>query len=314
MKKIHQHLKKTIYALFAILAVFSPFASVAYGAVLYFEPARIDIGIGDEFSVDVYIDTEGERVNAFETNIVFSDTHLAFTDIISNDSIIDFWIERGHETAGTLSLSGIKTNGFRSVVDPFGVTTTAAKIATLVFEGKATGSSLLVLAGSKVLLNDGLGTPTATSNGASVPVRVFSSIAGGNQETPETGEDTTKPEPFQVYVEKSTLLPRGGDYVFFQSTDRESDIEYYEVKVGNDDWKRAESPYLLQTNFCPLEVQVKAVDRYGNERIAVTYTECLDENNQEVFVILALLVFLVLLFFIFILMRKRRRREEEGQS
>lgn len=311
MKNILLYFKKYLYVFFLGHALFFGVVPVAHSAILYLEPSSTNIGIGDDFSVDVFIDTEGELVNAVETHVVFSDTHLTFTDIISTDSVIDFWIERGRENEGIISLSGVKTNGFRSTIDPFAVDVTTAKIATLVFEGKTVGSNLLVLTRSRVLLNDGFGTPTVTTNGSSVPVRVFSSVTGGSSVAPVVPEDTSKPEPFQIYVEQASLLPKGGTYVFFQATDRESDIEYYEVKVGNNDWKRAESPYLLQPRYCPTLVQVKAIDRGGNERIAATSVECLGVNNREVLYVLIVLA--IFLFPLYVFMRKHRRKEKGSQ-
>ena len=54
-----------------VLMVLFGFAPATYAAVLYFEPSQSNVGIGDEFRVDVFVDTEGELINTFETNIVF---------------------------------------------------------------------------------------------------------------------------------------------------------------------------------------------------------------------------------------------------
>ncbi len=76
--------------------------------------------------------------------------------------------------------------------------------------------------------------------------------------------DSTPPEEFQPQIAEI----EGKKYLVFVSQDKTSGIEYYEVKEGKRDFKKAVSPYLLEDQSLKSKISVRAVDRAGNERLA----------------------------------------------
>ena len=92
--------------------------------------------------------------------------------------------------------------------------------------------------------------------------------------------DATPPEEFKPEIGQDPSIFEGKYFLSFATTDKTSGIDYYEVKEapkeilrlptgqGKRDWKRAESPYLLEDQYLKSKISVKAVDKAGNERIS----------------------------------------------
>jgi len=122
---------------------------------------------------------------------------------------------------------------------------------------------------SQVLLNDGLGTPAKlTIKGA-----VFT-ILPGIPEVPkeewqeELEKDNIPPEPFEIEIHRTPEIFEGKYFITFFTSDKQTGLDYFEVKEGKRNWEKAESPYLLEDQDLKSIIKVKAVDKAGNERLA----------------------------------------------
>jgi hypothetical protein len=80
-------------------------------------------------------------------------------------------------------------------------------------------------------------------------------------------KDKSPPEPFEMGVGRDPGIFDNKYFISFFATDRESGIDYYEVKEGDQTFVRAESPYLLKDQSLRSTIKVKAVDKAGNERL-----------------------------------------------
>ncbi|MCK4354831.1 four helix bundle protein [Candidatus Parcubacteria bacterium] len=80
--------------------------------------------------------------------------------------------------------------------------------------------------------------------------------------------DSTAPEQFSLEIAQDTSIFEGKYFIVFQSLDKQAGIDCYEIKEGEREWKRAESPYLLEDQTLQSIIKAKAVDKAGNERIA----------------------------------------------
>lgn len=76
--------------------------------------------------------------------------------------------------------------------------------------------------------------------------------------------DTTIPEPFELKTGKDPLVFEGKYFLSFAAQDKMSGIDYYEVKEGKGDWKKAVSPYLLEDQSLAKKIIVRAYDKAGN--------------------------------------------------
>src|SRR4030042_2646026 len=121
---------------------------------------------------------------------------------------------------------------------------------------------------SQVLLNDGLGTPAKLKTQGSI----FEIISKGEplreEWKKELSGDAVVPEPFTIVIQKDPAVFNGEYFIIFSTTDKQTGIDYYEVKECRDDWQNAESPYLLENQDLNSIIQVRAVDKAGNERMA----------------------------------------------
>lgn len=251
-----------------------PFSSKA--AVLYLEPAESDYYQGDTFVIDVRIDAEEECVNTIKADLEFPKNSLEVKDVSKGNSIISFWVkepEFSNET-GFISFAGGIPGGFCGILpgDP-GESNLLGKIIFKVREieplKEARPLKIQFLGTSQVLLNDGLGTLANLSFKKAVLT-----ILAGISETPrqewqeELEKDKVSPEAFKIEIHQEPSIFEGKYFITFYTADKQTGVDYYEVKEGKKDWKRTESPYVLENQGLNYIIKVRAIDKAGNERIA----------------------------------------------
>jgi hypothetical protein len=76
--------------------------------------------------------------------------------------------------------------------------------------------------------------------------------------------DTTPPEAFILEIGQDPSLFEGKYFLSFATQDKMSGIDYYEIKEGKRDFKKATSPYLLEDQSLGKKVIVRAFDKAGN--------------------------------------------------
>lgn len=104
------------------------------------------------FEVPILIDTKDQSVNGVEIKIKFDPNKLSIVKPSGGTSIIGVWVEPPvfNNTLGTASYVG---------VIPGGIKTSSGLIGVITFKTKSIGkASVYIDSGSKVLLNDGLGS------------------------------------------------------------------------------------------------------------------------------------------------------------
>ena len=101
---------KKILILFSIFYfLFSP---VALGAELYFGAHSKEVGVEKNFEIGVFVNTEGELVNAIEGEVIFP-PDLEFVEIRDGNSILNLWIKRPQlKEAGQVSFAGVIPGGY----------------------------------------------------------------------------------------------------------------------------------------------------------------------------------------------------------
>ncbi|MDO8442888.1 MAG: cohesin domain-containing protein [bacterium] len=221
------------------------------------------IGVGQQFQVDLALDTKGEDINAVEGKIIFPADLLEIKKINDGNSIINFWIDpvkncvsNGVKKPDEICFSGIVPGGYN---DSKGL------IFSITFLAKKEGSGAIKFSGVKVLRNDGKGTPV------DVKISNFQFAikeVGLPKELPEI-KDTEPPEDFKPEIAQSPEIFDGKYFLVFATQDKMSGIANYKMREGEWGWFRiAESPYLLKDQDLKSFIYVKAIDKSGNERIA----------------------------------------------
>jgi len=121
--------------------------------------------------------------------------------------------------------------------------------------------------------------------------------------------DITPPEEFKPEIGQDLMVSEGKYFLSFFTTDKTSGLNYFEVKEGRRDFKRTESPYLLEDQSLRSKISVKAVDRAGNERMA-EYIPI--KKPLPYWLILSIVIILLIVgWIIFKIIRKKR--EESGE-
>jgi preprotein translocase subunit YajC len=298
----------------------------------------------DTFYVPVRIDTNEKCINAVDVQIDYNPTELSVKDVSIGDSVLTLWanppvIERedGKET-GVVKFSGGIPGGYcgRVIGDP-GQTNILAK---LVISGGLENSTdevkntqLIIDPNTKVYLHDGKGTESDLSVAGVELSFKKSALPPKNVWMEDIKSDTVAPQLFDITLIKGPSEGNKRSYIIFNTTDKQSGIDHYEVLETDPDkfgflswlpnesyWVVAESPYVLRDQKLRSKIMVKAVDKNGNERV-VSYTpemSLLTEITHPLLLapIVLIVIFVVLavvLFTRFAGKRKKKIKEENEE-
>lgn len=245
-------------------------------AVLYLEPSSGEYRPGDTLFVEVKLDTEGKCINIVEANLSFSREILGAVDFSQGDSILALWIKSPaiDQSQGLISFAGGIPAGYcgRIPGDP-GSSDLLGKIifkvpGTIVSEARESLAKVNFLETSKTLLNDGFGTPAElTTRGAAFTI-LTEPGPSKDEWREELRQDTIPPESFEIIISQNPAVFEGKYFIIFQTQDKQTGLDYFEVKEGKGDWVKANSPYLLKNQDLESKILVRAIDKAGNERVA----------------------------------------------
>lgn len=258
-------IKNKTHILVAFLLLVIPLEIQA--ARVYFEPSGDKYKVGDNVPISIFVDTENESINAVELGLNIPKL-LRIKDISKNGSIIQLWIQEPSYSENTVQLIG----GI-----PSGIKTTKGLIGKIYLEASAIGQgSIGFLPNSSVLLNDGNGTKLnlqAVNNGLFeiIPKPKNDKTPVKETESPkqETKKDTKKPNKFQIITGMDPRVFGGKNFVSFFTTDSDSGVDHYEIKLGEGPFKIAQAPYLIDGIGSRTVIKVRAHDNSGNFREAV---------------------------------------------
>lgn len=291
MEKI---LKNTIQIfILAIILLFSG-VNLVFAASLDITPSKTSVDIEEEFYVDVSIDTEGSYINGIEGNIKFNNEEVSVVRIEDGKSIINLWIEKPKEIDSNIKFSGIISNGFDGVIDPFNSKDKLpGLVLRIVFKGIKNSSSIISSAPLVVTLNDGLGTIIEVSESSSTinisknknPYVLRSSV----DSSPELDIEITR-DP-SMYSNKYVLI--------FQAKDKEAGIAKVMIKEGRRNWAEAESPYLLKDQSRHSHISILATSYSGVS--IVKNIDGIPYKSVSIFSVIILI--LVVLFVLFIVLK-----------
>lgn len=225
------------------------------------------------YQLDIHVNSEEEIINAVEGRVHVPEG-LGVKEMRDGTSVVQYWVKRpsilsGCENGCDIFFSGIMPGGFSGSKGLVFSIIISPPPETSQINGQMTFHDV------KVLLHDGLGTPTDVSTtNLTYAVTTDPDASSPDAITP----DTTPPEPFSLSLLRDPELFAGQWFIIFTAVDRESGIDHYEIcehpREGNhvkeclDQWLIAESPYQLKDQTLNGVVTVKATDRRGNVRVA----------------------------------------------
>jgi GxxExxY protein len=288
-----QFLNNFLAVISLVFVLFSVSPSVL-AAEIFFDAITKEVAVNQEFRVDALLNTEGEDINAIEGKIIFPANILELKEIKDGNSVVNLWIERPR--VETLNNTNINTNKHEGIggdsclysckfvsfsgITPGGFKSENGLVFSLVFEPKEKNKGQIEFSGIRALKNDGLGAP------ADVLTRPLEFEITEADLAPEEFieikvRDYEPPESFAPEIARDESVFGGRWFLVFATQDKGSGIGHYEVKEQKrariwrwelgvwKKWGAAESPYLLEDQDLRSYVYVKAIDKAGNERMAV---------------------------------------------
>ncbi|HDQ16671.1 MAG TPA: hypothetical protein ENN31_00945 [Candidatus Vogelbacteria bacterium] len=248
--------------LFLIVIIFSLPSSVLAGQ-FSLQTYKPEIRVGEDVVVNLFLNSEGENINAFEGVVVFDNDLLEIEEIRDGNSIVNFWIERPTEQKNQIIFSGLTPGGFNGA---------EGLMFRIIFKGKNEGEAMIDMLEGRILKNDGLGTE-ADLKTRNLKMKITSSKAS-QEMVSWPMRDYEKPESFVPQIGRSEMIFDNQWFVAFITQDKISGIDRYEIKESRSiilgifkPWQEAESPHILKDQDLKSNIYIKAIDRAGNERI-----------------------------------------------
>lgn len=283
---------KIIIKLIGIIALFFSFASTVNATIISIDGLN-DIGVNQEFSVNLMVDNEKDTINAIEGYLYFPSDLLSLEKISDGGSIISFWVER--------PLANEKNQVRFSGIIPGGYDGGKGLIFKIFFKTKKEGAGNIYINNAKVLLNDGKGTE-ANASLVNFPIYI---TYGMSSFVSENIKDVDPPEVFIPIIAKNKNIFNGKYFVVFETQDKGVGIDHYEVSEDGKSFVVAENPYLLKNQNLAGDVLIKAIDKNGNERIA-SASSLEHKNIYKNFSIYGIILEILLVIFLIIRLWKRK--------
>jgi len=257
-------------------------------AILYLEPASGEYQHGDTFIIEIRLDSEQEYINAVEANLTFPQDILEVQDFSQGNSILTLWVKFPtiDGDSGLVSFAGGVPGGYEGTDGLLGKI-----VFSVVLRDVLRGSAQVVFQDdSQVLLNDGLGSKAKlTTKGAEFSILPEIPEVSKDEWQEELEKDKIPPETFEIEISQDSSVFEGKYFITFSTTDKQTGIDYFEIKEGKRDWKKGESPYLLEDQSLSGIIKVRAVDKAGNVRIA-EYTPPYKINVWQIIIYLILIL------------------------
>jgi hypothetical protein len=266
-----------------------------WAATVYVESTQTTVRVGDEFYIDVLLDTQQEIANTVFGSVTFDTNLFTYQEASTKDSSITFWIDQPQEyESGVIRFSGVTPGGFSGA---------AVGVVRLYFSVHAQGQGEIELSDVGLLLHDGLGTAMSVDT-RNIHIAV---VAGDQRLKIRPYSDEELPEPFVPIVATDPELYDGRPVLIFSTQDKDSGISHYTVREGIfGRSKDAVSPYLLTHDPGSVEIRVSAVDKAGNIREAKLYPHTGWFLQVTVYRVLSILgLSLVLICILVLYMRNR---------
>lgn len=255
---------KKIYIILSVL--FSLFITIpVFAAELSVISQSSEIGLNNEFEINLLISSKNENINAIEGKIIYPIDLLEIKNIYDGDSVMSFWMEKPSlKSESYISYSGIIPGGYSGK---------DGKIFSIVFQAKKEGFGDIEISDAKLLIDNGKGTESKTKIS-----NFHFTISEKNKEIIilKNNKDNKPPESFVPQIAHDKNIFNDKWFLVFVAQDKDSGIDYYQIYETSKkilpkyaEWMTAESPQILTDQKLKSFIYIKAVDKFGNERIEI---------------------------------------------
>lgn len=270
---MNKHLHVLFVMVFGLLA---PLSAAALS--VDFETAELTVNASQELRIPILLDNPTrENINTVQATVIVPRESFSIQTYWLEQSIIPLWVEEPTvtetETAYYVSFTGLIPGG----------TTESGELFTLVVKALDPIERTTVR-----LLDPQVYRNTRTADGVALSdqylfVRITPYDAGVVPQQDVIIEDAIPPEDFFPIVGKSQTVFDGDYFVMFQTLDRQTGIDFYDVleseyfysteelaaSEGQLYWRQATNPMRLQDQTLQSYIYVRAHDRAGNSRTVI---------------------------------------------
>lgn len=273
---------RTLFLTFLFLVALPAYAAGGFAL------SATETGSGT-YMVDVYAASTPKPINAVEGTLTFPPT-VRVLNISTGGSVVGFWVEQPIADNENVRFSGIFPGGFTHVV---GGTRGGDG---LLFSVEVADVNEATLTDGAVFLNDGEGTRVSES-----PLSI--SFQNAEQGVIEP-VDTTLPEWVLAERVRADDIEEGREMLVISAYDRETGVSHFEVRESGGEWKRTQTPYLIESDSYFNHIDVRAYDYAGNiQEVGVP-----SHFERTILTLLPFVIGIVLLGILLVYLRKRARR------
>ena len=282
-----------ILSIFIILNLF--IVSKISAMSLIIEPSKESLGIGEQFYIDLIIDSKDQSINTIKGSILFSSNSVSFVRAEEGKSVVDLWVEKPKLDNDQISFTGIISGGFQGFIDPFNPKDRLpGLVVRLVFEPKKDGIVEFRTSTFSTNLNDGLGTEVEIpSTSKKVQIKNFT------RQIKYTNDSDINPE-LNAYVIQDPNIYNNKNVLIFEATDKGTGIKNVKIKEGRRDWKEIESPYLLIDQSRHSSVSLQATN-FSGASISLNIDKV--PYNWKYIVILGLIYVVLIILLVLIIIK-----------
>ena len=295
-------MKKLILILIITFGIFI-FPSTIKAATILFNEPIYEVGVGEEIVIPIKLDTEGLSINTITGKIILEGDLALIDSINEKESFILLWIERPTYSENKIEFSGIIPGGFSGVLGVGVGVYDPGTILNVVVKGKIVGEVILSVLVDTLIEH--------SKNQRNIPVLAKTlkiNIVEKNVYEKIAPSDNEPPEVFNPVIVKSDFISSTGYGLVFQTRDADSGVDHYEIKIGNSEFFKADSPYALDKSNIHSIMYVRAIDRNGNERIVKVVSS---DRSGQFTNIYYITIFVAMLFTFFIYKEWRRKLNQE---
>ncbi|MFY9461710.1 MAG: hypothetical protein WAP51_00715 [Candidatus Sungiibacteriota bacterium] len=205
MEEVFKKIKGLLIGGVLLFVVFGILPATAQAASLYFSPSTGSYAVGSPITLNVYVSSADQAMNAASGVISFPNNKLEVTSLSKTGSIFTLWVQEPSfsNSVGMVNFEGI-------VLNP-GFTGSGGKVLSITFKTKAAGNAPLTFSSGSALANDGKGTNILTGLGDAnfsigvvrpgAPEIVTPAEIAGTPTAPEISSPT-HPDPNKWYAVK----------------------------------------------------------------------------------------------------------------
>jgi hypothetical protein len=259
--KIHHLKTKSFIQLFIGLiscASLVIFPSVVLAATVHLNSDLESVSVGDTVAIRVEMDTEDQTPNTIEGRIVVSDPKkIEISKTSTAGSVLTVWPQNPISDGESAILF---TGGV-----PGGFNQKSAPLFAFFFLAKEEGLATFSFSDLKAYDNDGKATPIDVL-GSDLTVQVGSKKADVQRDQWEEtiASDLQPPENIIATFGQDASLFEGKKLIQISAVDRQSGIEYFEIKEGRNPAVRSGDVYVLMDQSETSRIQITAYDYAGN--------------------------------------------------